>query len=199
MNRSAKKELIRKKLLEKRRSMVFETVYELSLRAQQRLIGASIFIEARKVCLYCSFQNEVLTDEVFEKARALGKEVFYPRVVASGPKRRLGFFRVHGLEELTPGAYEIPEPHPGAELASPDGFDLIVVPGVAFDEQGGRLGFGKGYYDMALEGATGRIVALAYEFQVLKKEEIPVEPHDVTVSAIVTDERVIETGRRAGE
>ncbi|CAG1066663.1 5-formyltetrahydrofolate cyclo-ligase [uncultured bacterium] len=199
MNRSAKKELIRKKLLEKRRSMVFETVYELSLRAQKRLVGASVFNEARKVCLYCSFQNEVLTDEVFERARALGKEVFYPRVVASGPKKRLGFFRVHGLEELLPGAYEIPEPHAGAELASPEGFDLIVVPGVAFDEQGGRLGFGKGYYDMALEGATGRIVALAYEFQVLKKEGIPVEPHDVTVSAIVTDERVIETGRRAGE
>jgi 5-formyltetrahydrofolate cyclo-ligase len=199
MNRSAKKELIRKKLLEKRRSMVFETVYELSLRAQKRLASTSVFNEARKVCLYCSFQNEVLTDEVFERARALGKEVFYPRVVASGPKSMLGFFRVHGLEELSPGAYEIPEPHQGAELASPEGFDLIVVPGVAFDERGGRLGFGKGYYDMALEGATGRIVALAYEFQVLKKEEIPVEPHDVTVSAIVTDERVIETGRRAGE
>lgn len=199
MNRSAKKELIRKKLLEKRRSMVFETVYELSLRAQKRLLGTSFFRDARRVCLYCSFQNEVLTDEVFEKARGLGKEVFYPRVVASGSKRMLGFFRVHGLEELAPGAYEIPEPGPGAELVDPDAFDLIVVPGVAFDEQGGRLGFGKGYYDMALKGAGGRLVALAYEFQVLKKEQIPVEPHDVTLSAIVTDERVIETGCETGE
>ena len=199
MNRSAKKELIRKRLLEERRSLAFETVYELSLRAQKRLLKTSLFRDAARVCLYCSSQNEVLTDEVFEKAWAAGEEVFYPRVVVSGAKRRLGFFRVHGLEELSPGAYEIPEPAGGAELESPDGFDLIVVPGVAFDERGGRLGFGKGYYDMALQGARGRTVALAYEFQVLKKEEIPVEPHDVTLSAIVTDERVIDTGYRAGE
>ena len=164
MNRSAKKELIRKRLLEERRSLAFETVYELSLRAQKRLLKTSLFRDAARVCLYCSSQNEVLTDEVFEKARAAGKEVFYPRVVVSGAERRLGFFRVHGLEE-----------------------------------RGGRLGFGKGYYDMALQGARGRTVALAYEFQVLKKEEIPVEPHDVTLSAIVTDERVIDTGYRAGE
>lgn len=195
MNRSAKKELIRKKLLEMRRSMVFETVYELSLRAQKRLIGTPEFKGARRVCLYSSFQNEVLTDEVFERARALGKEVFYPRVVASSGDRTLGFFRVHGLEELSPGAYEIREPDQEAPLASAEGFDLVVVPGVAFDEKGGRLGFGKGYYDMALDGVSTRVVALAYEFQVLKKDLIPVEPHDVSVSAIVTEERVIETGR----
>lgn len=195
MNRSAKKELIRKKLLEKRRSMVFETVFELSLRVQNRLLQTPEFMGARRVCLYSSFQNEVLTDEVFERARAHGKEVFYPRVVESDGRRLLGFFRVHGLEELAPGAYEIREPGSGAPLASLGGFDLVVVPGVAFDEEGGRLGFGKGYYDMALEGVSTTVVALAYEFQVLKKDLIPVEPHDVTVSAIVTEERVIETGR----
>ncbi|MCC6502593.1 MAG: 5-formyltetrahydrofolate cyclo-ligase [Deltaproteobacteria bacterium] len=194
MNTSAKKELIRKRLLEERREMSFETVYELSLRAQKRLLKTSLFRDAARVCLYCSSQNEVLTDEVFEQAKALGKEVFYPRVVVSGAKRRLGFFRVHGLEELSPGAYEIPEPAGGAELESPEGFDLIVVPGVAFDERGGRLGFGKGYYDMALSGAPARTMALAYEFQVLKNQQIPVEPHDVMVSAIVTEERVIRTG-----
>lgn len=193
MNRSAKKELIRKKLLEMRRSMAFETVYALSLKAQKRFLDSTFFREAGKISLYCSFQNEVLTDEIFEEARILGKEVYYPRVVASGGKGVLEFFRVGNLAELSPGAYEIPEPPGHAEPVSPDSFDLIVVPGVAFDGQGGRLGFGKGYYDMALSGAGGRKVALAYEFQVLK-EQIPVEPHDVTVSAIVTDGRVIDTG-----
>lgn len=193
MNRSAKKELLRKRLLEERRSMPFEAVYELSLRAQKRLLSSAFFTEAGKVALYCSFQNEVLTDEVFERARALGKEVFFPRVTASGKGGRLEFFRVGRLSELAPGAYEIPEPAAGAETVDPASFDLIVMPGVAFDEAGGRLGFGKGYYDMALEGAAGRKVALAYEFQVLK-EMIPVEPHDIAVSAVVTEGRVIRTG-----
>lgn len=194
MNRSAKKELIRKRLLEERRELPFETVYELSLRAQRRLLETSVFTDAARVALYCSSQNEVLTDEVFERARASGKEVFYPRVVVSGSSRRLAFFRVHALEDLSPGAYEIPEPAGGQELEDPAGFDLVVVPGVAFDERGGRLGFGKGYYDMALEGAPCKTIALAYEFQVLKNQEIPVEPHDVRVSAVVTDERIIRTG-----
>lgn len=194
MNRSAKKELIRRRLLEERREMSFETVYELSLRAQRRLLENPLFTGSTRISLYCSSQNEVLTDEVFEAARASGKEVFYPRVVVSNGKRKLGFFRVHGLDELSPGAYEIPEPTGGAEFDHPDGFDLVVVPGVAFDERGGRLGFGKGYYDMALEGAGAKVVALAYEFQILKGVQIPVEPHDVTVSAIVTEERVIMTG-----
>jgi len=194
MNRSAKKELIRRRLLEERRELPFETVYELSLRAQKRLLETSVFTDALRISLYCSSQNEVLTDEVFESARASGKEVFYPRVVFSGASRRLAFFRVRSLDDLSPGAYEIPEPAAGAELEDPAGFDLVVIPGVAFDEKGGRLGFGKGYYDMALEGAPCRKIALAYEFQVLKNQEIPVEPHDVRVAAIVTEERIIRTG-----
>jgi len=193
MNRSAKKELLRKRLLEMRRSMAFETVYQMSLRAQKRFLATPFFRDAEKISLYCSFQNEVLTDEVFERARALGKEVFYPRVVASGKGRKLEFFPVGCLKELSPGAYEIPEPTNGLEAVSPEELDLIVMPGVAFDVRGSRLGFGKGYYDMALQGAGARKVALAYEFQVLN-EEIPVEPHDVTVSAIVTERRVLKTG-----
>lgn len=193
MNRSAKKELLRKRLLEMRRSMAFETVYELSFRAQKRFLSSSFFREARRISLYCSFQNEVLTDEIFEEARVLGKEVFYPRVAVSGKAGQLEFFRVGKLTELAPGAYEIPEPSRGAKAVSPDEFDLIVMPGVAFDERGGRLGFGKGYYDMALARARGLKVALAYEFQVMK-EDVPVEPHDVALSAIVTEGRVIKTG-----
>ena len=88
-----------------------------------------------------------------------------------------------------------------------DEADIILVPGAAFDEEGGRLGYGKGYYDKLLSGPgssgtrpEGRrgtrlpIIALAYELQI-RQRPLPVLPHDVRVDLIVTEERVIACGR----
>lgn len=193
MTKYAEKKLLRSRLLEKRRSLPFEEAFALSKRAQKRLLGTRFFKASERLALYSSFANEVLTDEVFKAAADAGKEVFYPRVARDG----IRFLRVKDLDELVPGAYELREPADGNEYAGLEGFDLIVIPGVAFDEHGGRLGFGKGHYDMALKGASCPIVALAYEFQVLKTK-IPIEPHDVSVSAIVTEERTIMTGALRG-
>ena len=193
MTKYAEKKLLRSRLLEARRSLPFEEVFCLSKRVQRRLLGARFFKASGRMALYSSFANEVLTDEVFKKAIEAGKEVFYPRVISSG----IRFLRVKGLDELAPGAYDLREPVEGGKPAGTESFDLIVIPGVAFDVSGGRLGFGKGHYDMALKGAKCPIVALAYEFQVLKTR-IPIEPHDVAVSAIVTEERTIMTGALRG-
>ncbi len=189
MKNSVLKERVRSELLERRREMAFEDVYRKSSLIQRRLIDSPFYAAARAVLLYSSFSNEVLTDEVFESALRDGKESAYPRVLRGGG-RHLAFFKVKSLKELAPGSYDIPEPAEREERASAGSFDLVVVPGVAFDEKGGRLGYGKGYYDRALSGVRCPIVALAYDFQVLK-EEIPVEPHDVRVSAIVTEKRLI--------
>ena len=69
-------------------------------------------------------------------------------------------------------------------------FDLMAVPGVVFDENGGRIGYGKGYYDRILSEARCRVVALAFDFQVLT--EVPSEEHDMTVDALVTETRIIK-------
>lgn len=189
MNRFLLKERIRRELLEKRRSMVFEDVYRMSLKIQKRLMGSRLFRGAMRLSLYASFQNEVLTDDIFQKAVEEGKEVYYPRVV-DGKDRHLAFFKVAGLKGLAPGRYDIPEPPEDADRSGPDAFDLVVVPGVAFDARGSRLGYGKGYYDRALGAFDGHIIGLAYDFQVIEGE-IPVESHDVSVSAIVTEKRII--------
>ncbi len=193
MTKYAEKKLLRSRLLEMRRSMPFEEVFSLSKRAQARLLGSGFFKDSRRLALYSSFSNEVLTDEVFKAAAEAGKEVFYPRVTMEG----IRFLRVNGLGELAPGAYDLKEPVEGGETAGTESLDLIVIPGVAFDESGNRLGFGKGHYDTALKGARCPVVALAYEFQVLKTK-IPIEPHDENVSAIVTEERTIMTGALRG-
>ncbi|MBI5888199.1 MAG: 5-formyltetrahydrofolate cyclo-ligase [Deltaproteobacteria bacterium] len=189
MNRFLLKERIRRELLEKRRSMAFEDVYRMSLKIQKRLLGTRLFRGAMRLSLYSSFQNEVLTDDIFQKAAEEGKEVYYPRVV-DGKDRHLAFFKVAGLHGLSPGRYDILEPPEGAQSTGPEAFDLVVVPGVAFDARGSRLGYGKGYYDRALGTFNGHIIGLAYDFQVIESE-IPVESHDVRVSGIITEKRII--------
>lgn len=180
---------LRAQLLETRRSLVFEDVYSRSAFVQRRFLATGLYADARRLALYASFRNEVLTDNIFQDADSRGKEVSYPRIV-KGDVRRVAFFKVGHLGELSNGSYEIKEPEAREVEASLDLLDIIVVPGVAFDMYGSRLGYGKGYYDAALSSVKCPIVALAYDFQVLA-EPIPAEPHDVKVSFIVTETRVI--------
>lgn len=201
MQRSQAKERLRKKTLELRREMSFEDVFEKSSAAQKRFIESSFFracLKKRpgpcKIALYSSFQNEVLTDAIFEKAVQKGIEVCFPRAVRT--QRRLAFFKVSSITELSPGSYDILEPANGEEEAPAQSLGLIIVPGVAFDANGTRLGYGKGYYDRALSEVKCPIVALAYDFQVLR-EGLPAEPHDIPVQAVITEKRVIKAGMEA--
>lgn len=190
INRSVIKEKLRAAALGARRGMSFEDVFRLSSLVQKRFLGTEFYREAEGISLYSSFANEVLTEEIFERASSDGKQICYPRVVR-GRTRHLEFFKVTSMDELSSGPYEIKEPAEGGDKVDPKGLDLVVVPGVAFDGAGGRLGYGKGYYDMALGAAGCAIVGLAYEFQVLK-EDIPLEPFDVRLTALVTEERVLK-------
>jgi len=152
-------------------------------------LRSSFFKDSRHLSLYSSFTNEVLTDEILARAVKEGKDVYYPSVVRG--VRHLEFFKVREKSELSPGSYDIPEPASRHAQADPGVFDLVVVPGVVFDTRGARLGFGKGYYDRALKGLGCRVVGLAFEFQVLEGEKIPLEAHDIRVEAIVTEKRII--------
>ncbi|MFQ5585258.1 MAG: 5-formyltetrahydrofolate cyclo-ligase, partial [Thermodesulfobacteriota bacterium] len=117
-----------------------------------------------------------------------GKEVFFPKV-ANG-RRGLDFIKVESEDDFAAGIYDIAEPKGGVVLERPSLFHLMVVPGVAFDVKGNRLGYGKGYYDMTLKGAECCIVALAFNFQVV--DYIGSEPHDVGVHKIVTEDRILD-------
>lgn len=143
------------------------------------------------IALYASFKNEVLTDEVLLDALERGKEVFYPKVIKGG----LGFVRVNGKDELEVGSYDIPEPRGKGFVEKPI-VGLVVVPGVAFDVVGNRLGYGKGYYDrmLALLAGSAQLVSLAFDFQVV--EGIPTQPHDMRVDWVITEKRVIRCRRR---
>ncbi len=189
MRADAAKERLRKEFLETRREMTFEEVWQRSTVIQSRLLESPFFLDARSLALYSSTQNEVLTDQIFSEAEEKKKEVYYPRVFKG--RRTMKFIRVRSLDELSAGAFDIREPEEAGETIEPEGLDLIVVPGVAFDLRGARLGFGKGFYDRALSGLEVPLVALAYDFQV--RPSIPREPFDVSVKAIITEKRNIKT------
>lgn len=175
-----------------RHSMEPLEVREKSEFIQKMLLELPEYKTSTRLALYSSFNNEVLTDTVFTDALESGREVFFPR--ADSERTELAFIGVSGPGELHPGLFSIDEPlHGGIELTAGE-LDLIVVPGVAFDTSGARVGYGKGFYDRALTGANTMVVALAFDFQVLEGGRLPVQAHDIGVDVIVTEKRLIRRG-----
>lgn len=147
-----------------------------------------IYKNARKVLLYASFGTEPDTWALLKDALESGKEVYLPRVAAN---RKLGVYRVDDLhKDLVKGAFGIWEPLPRVNRrAEPRKMDVIVIPGLAFDSRGRRLGRGLGFYDRLLADSGHAFLAgLAFDEQ--KVRQIPVGPRDRNVMMLVTDKRV---------
>ena len=143
---------------------------------------------AGAVALYAALPDEVPTRACFEGLRRRGLICAFPRVEGRGA---LGFYRVDAWEELRPGRLGIPEPPASAPRSAPGPGDVVLVPGVAFDAQGHRLGRGAGYYDAAFPpGAASPplLFGVAYEFQVV--ESVPHGSRDRRVDAIVTERAI---------
>jgi 5-formyltetrahydrofolate cyclo-ligase len=162
---------------------------EYDMKIEQRLFELERFKEAGKVLFYASFRSEVNTELMIADALEQGKTVILPKVHKE--ENRLTKHVINGLEELSPGYMDIPEPEKGEECKVED-IHMLVIPGVAFDRSGARIGYGGGYYDRLLPRIKGRrtIAALAFEAQIF--DQLPTEPHDVKVDYIVTEKRVID-------
>jgi len=177
---------IREKLLVERRHCSVETCLHLSLLIQERFLNSDAYRQAGCIGLYSAFLNEVQTDLVARRCLADGKGLSFPRVSGAA----LEFVTVTSARELAPGAFGIPEPT-GPRLVPIAEIDLLVVPGVAFDLTGHRLGYGKGYYDRVLDGSPPGLkrIGFAYEFQVV--EQLPAADHDCRLTHLVTEQRML--------
>lgn len=165
---------------------------------KERLEGMDVFKNAKTVLLYASFKSEAATFDLIETRLKAGVKVLLPKVEGA----ELGLYEINypARDFLTPGMMGILEPveedRPGAaksgRRADVNEADVIIVPGVAFDLAGGRLGYGKGYYDKLLARRKTRIplIALAYEEQIWEGP-LPLAPHDIKMDRIVTDKREI--------
>lgn len=186
------KKAIRNKILTIRDQIPLDIRYKKDLRIRENLFSLPEFISAKTVLLYASFRSEVETLVVIRESLSMGKKVLLPKVDAK--ESQLVLYEVKNMDELASGYMGIPEPHlPDDRRTFIDEADLAIIPGAVFDLSGNRIGYGAGYYDVLLSKKTERmpVFALAYEEQLVNA--VPAENHDIKVTAIVTDERVIRT------
>jgi len=182
---------LRKKVLSLRRSLSCKEIQEKSKKIKERLFALPVFGDARMVLFYLSLRDEVQTQDMIKEALKLNKTVAVPLVRVK--QREVLPVKLCSFDEgFAVGPLGIPQPGGNLNhLLSLDEVDLAIVPGIAFDEKGNRLGFGMGFYDRFLKKLSGRakVVSLAFELQLV--ERIPCQPHDMPVDYIVTEKRVI--------
>lgn len=184
-----RKAQIRKRMLHLREALSAEEVQEKSKVILERLRRDRTFRRARCVHCYVSFRKEVDTHALIEEALRRGVQVVVP---LSNPKRKeLYHYRIERLSELETGPFGTLIPKPAfRRLVRIEEVDVVLVPGIAFDLCGHRIGFGGGFYDRFLASIVCPKIGLAYEFQMM--ESIPTGPHDRRVHRIITEEKTYE-------
>ena len=183
-----KKEL-RREIRRLRAAHSDEEIHAMSLKVRDLVLGLPEYQEADTIFAYVDCKHETKTEDLIRSAWADKKRVAVPKVVGQNMK----FYYITSLEDdLEEGYFGIREPfeqNPADEAADKPG-TLMLMPGVAFDEQRHRIGYGGGFYDRYLEAHPSlATAALAFEFQI--KEEVPYESFDILPNRIVTEKRVI--------
>ena len=175
------KRALRLEINEKKRALSIGEIERRSAILAERLCATEQYREARALYVYLSFNQEVRTGPIIERARADGKRVAVPKVV-SGDMR---FIWLEPGTQLELSPFGIPEPVADGPVAG-DPCALVLLPGLAFDRRGHRVGYGGGYYDRYLAAHPGHpTVALCYGFQLCDRLET--EVHDIPADLVITD------------
>jgi 5-formyltetrahydrofolate cyclo-ligase len=185
---AARKRLLREGLRRRRPEVTAERAAAAAAAVAARVAALPEFGRALRVALYAALSDELPSVPLFETARAAGKRLLWPRVVAG----RLEFAACSGIEELRPGVLGIPAPPTTLPAESPLAGDVVIVPGLAFDAAGRRLGRGAGHYDRAFPAGRADaplLVGVGYAFQLV--DEVPAGPHDRRMDVVVTEERQV--------
>lgn len=185
MSVSLKKSILRKKTLAKLRRMSSASRAHASELAASYFEMTEDYEKSKKIVVYLALPEEVGTRKLIRRALKAGKEIYAPKVDAK--TKKINLYQIKDLKkDLRKGAYGILEPRAlKARKALARSMDIVVVPGVAFDENGGRLGRGVGYYDRFLVKAKkASKIALAYRMQLVNK--VPMEKHDIRMDWVIT-------------
>ena len=174
------KQRIRKEIALIKQSLSEQQVAELSQTITEHLLRTNEFQSALCVAIYLAIKGEVQTTGIIEAALKQNKRIVLP-VINDG---KMEFRLFTGAESLSIGAFGIAEPRDSA-LIQPSQIDLFIVPGIAFDRTGNRMGRGKGYYDKYLAEICKPIIGLCFGFQLF--DSIPAESHDVKMRMIVSE------------
>ena len=158
-------------------------------RAQRHFLAEFPPRRGMSLAIYNAVRGEMETEGIREEYLAAGAGLFYPCVAGPGT---LAFFPFREGDRWVTGTYGIPEPsRPAGFPPKSDGFDLVLVPGLAFDRCGRRLGKGLGYYDRFLARLTGDTLRVGFAYSEQLVPKVPVDEWDAAMHAIVTEEGVI--------
>jgi 5-formyltetrahydrofolate cyclo-ligase len=182
------KQALRQEILRRREAIGSAARETLSEEIFGRVTALETFHYARIVLAYAHFGSEPRTNTFLQTILDDGKTLVLPRVE---DRNLLALYAVTDPQsELVPGPWGIREPRPDACVrVDPHSVDFVLVPGVAFDARGGRLGYGGGFYDLLIGGLRRRPALVAGAFEVQVVERIPSEDHDARVDLVVTERR----------
>jgi len=168
-------------MLERRNRLNSKEIARRSKSIQQFVINSREFRLAKIVGAYFALGSEVTTELIIKHAKILGKKIALPRV----EEDKITFYELPSTKSLIEGRFGIMEPPPCEKMRK---IDLLIVPGIAFDKKGNRLGYGKGFYDRLLSGKRTFSIGLAYSFQLL--ENLPHEKYDKRLDAIASEDGI---------
>lgn len=185
----AKKRQVRNQAMLSRKVIDKKSREEKSAQIFARLKEEEAVKNAKRVMVYVNFQEEVETRDLMEYLWGQGIELAVP--ITDPVTRSMQASLVESFADLVPGNFGVLEPSKWAtKIIIPDTIDLVIVPGLAFDRQGGRIGYGAGYYDrFFVQAPEADLIALAFAEQMI--DWVPMEDHDRYLPKIVTDQEVI--------
>ncbi len=187
----AARKILRREVLAKRDRLASSDRSRKSGLIEENLWLLEEIAGAEVLFIYVNFRSEVETLTLIRHCLAKGKKVAIP--LADAKNSRLLPFAVRDPDlDLQPGYRGIPEPVKGRLVAvDPRAIETVILPGSVFDEQGGRLGYGGGYYDrfLAIDAPRARRIGIAFERQIV--EQLPLLPHDKRLHIVVTEKRIL--------
>lgn len=173
---------LRKEMLGKRLGFDANEIAAASGKIMRNLFADFSFLKCASVGFYYPHKGEVDTHDMIERAESFGKEVYLPKIIDD----EMIFCAFTDFDDLEKGKFEIMEPA-GNEIGEPE---TLIVPGIAFDLEKHRLGFGKGFYDKYLHAHSVSKIGICYGWQVVGK--LPRHGHDVQMDRIISEEWIVE-------
>ncbi len=191
------KKKLRKKMLAERDRIIPEVRSQKSAIISQRVIALSGFTSAKNILCFASYGSEVDTKDIIEVSLSSDKAVYLPKICTDEKKsaKVMRFFRIESTDELVKGFKGIMEPAGDEKKEYRLSSDtLVIVPGLAFEKSGARLGYGGGFYDRFIAGvsdghADGNMLlcGIAFSEQIVDEGSIPVDDRDMRVGILITD------------
>ncbi|MBI4595983.1 MAG: 5-formyltetrahydrofolate cyclo-ligase [Candidatus Tectomicrobia bacterium] len=192
-----KKEL-RAGILNLRDGMPLAIRNERSSIIEKKLLSLPQYTISKTLMSFCSFGSEVNTERIIKHALESGKRVAVPKVSLKNKSMLISELNDYEKDLVSTPPYGILEPSCRAvRPVNPMELDLIIMPGVVFDREGGRIGYGAGFYDRFLEKVPENVCRMAIAFDLQLVNKLPKEPHDKLVDILVTEKEILHFNLRS--